>query len=153
MRTLIYKIKISKKDEFLLKNLQDRYSKDFRRVYKNLELSQDKEFLSSLNMSSSKLKEYLVKEVTSFWEKYQSTKNKIRERLESDENLSFKKITELKRSLKSDICFGGRKNLQRRTKGLISNSEWKELRLYPIVFYGETSRKGNRFFDFKALNW
>lgn len=152
MKTLVYKIKVSNEDKVKLKDIQEKYSKDFRRVYKNLELSQDKEFLSSLNMKSSKLKEYLVKEVTSFWEKYQSTKNKIRQRLGTDENLSFKKITELKRSLKSDICFGGRENLKRRTKGLISNSEWKELRLYPIVFYGETSRKGNRFFNFKDLS-
>ena len=35
---------------------------------------------------------------------------------------------------------------------MISNEEFKEKRLYPIVFYGETSRKGNRFFDFKELS-
>lgn len=155
MKTLVHRIKISNEDKVLLKDLQDKYSKDFRKVYKNLELCKDKEFLNSLNMESSKLKEYLTKEVILFYEKYQSTKNKIKEKLidlEENKELNFKKIVKLKRSLKSDICFGGRLNLQRRTKGLISNDEWKKLRLYPIVFYGEASRKGNRFFDFKNLS-
>jgi hypothetical protein len=151
LKTLVYKIKVSDEDKVKLKKIQENYSRDFRRLYNNLDLSQDKEFINSLNTKSSKLKEYLVKEVISFWEKYQSTKNKIKEKLENLE-LDFKKITELKRSLERGICFGGRKNLQRRTKGLITNEEWKELRLYPVVFYGETSRKGNRFFDFKNLS-
>lgn len=152
MKTLVYNIKVSDDDKVRLKSIQEKYSKDFRRVYNNLELSQDKEFIKSLNTKSSKLKEYLVKEVISFWEKYQSTKDKIIKRLENNKNLDFKKITDLKRSLNKGICFGGRKNLQRRTKGLITNEEWRDLRLYPMSFYGETSRKGNRFFDFKNLS-
>ena len=29
---------------------------------------------------------------------------------------------------------------------------WRELRRYPMCFYGETARKGNRFFDLKDIS-
>lgn len=146
---------MSDEDKLNLRKIQELYSIDFRKIYNNLELSCDKNYLNTLNTKSSKLKEYLIKEVISFREKYESTKSKIMEKievLENDREKNFKKIIALRRSLKKDICFGGRLNLQRRTKGLITNQQWKEYRLYPIVFYGETSRKGNRFFDFKDLS-
>ena len=157
MKTLVYKINVSDDDICIIKKFQEEYSIDFRRIYSNLELCKDKEFLKHLNTKSSKLNEYLTKEVISFYEKYQSGKDRIIKRIEELENGEidnkiFKNLVNLKKSLKSNICFGGRLNLQRRTKGLISNEEWKDLRLYPIVFYGETSRKGNRFFDFKDLS-
>lgn len=46
--------------------------------------------------------------------------------------------------------FGGVKNLVRRSKGLISNEEWKELRLNPVYLIGESPAKGNRKFSFGA---
>ena len=46
-----------------------------------------------------------------------------------------------------NIVFGGRKNYIKRTKGDISNSEWKELRLRNIYSIGEKNHKGNRLFD------
>lgn len=48
----------------------------------------------------------------------------------------------------SSRIFGGKKNLVRRSKGLISNQEWKELRLLPVYLIGESPAKGNRKFDF-----
>lgn len=44
------------------------------------------------------------------------------------------------------IVFGGRKNLIRRTKGLITKEEYQAKRLQPIQSIGETVKKGNRKF-------
>jgi len=159
MRTLCFKLNFNNpEDQLQLKEIQNLYSRDFRRVYNNLELTQDKTFLKSLRTKSSKLKDYLIKEVISFKEKYDINKSKILDKiteLEKLNNLSnkqFKNLVNLKKSFKSNICFGGRLNLKRRTKNLISNEEWKEQRLYTISIQGETSRKGSRFFDFKNIS-
>ena len=45
--------------------------------------------------------------------------------------------------------FGGKRNLARRAKGLITNEEFKELRLLPIHLIGEAPKKGNRKFTFE----
>lgn len=66
MRTLVYKIKVSKEDKEILKSLQEDYSIDFRKLYNNLDLSEDINYMNSLNFKSKKLKEYLIKEVKSF---------------------------------------------------------------------------------------
>lgn len=155
MKTLVYRIKVSESDKLILSEVQNKYSIDFRRIYNNLELQKDPTFLNSLNTKSSKLKEYLIKEVITFKEKYDIGKDRLLENIrtiESQKVINFKRLTELRRSYKSNVCFGGRVNLKRRTKGLISSEEWRKLRNYPIVFYGETSRKGNRFFDFSELS-
>lgn len=44
--------------------------------------------------------------------------------------------------------FGGKSNIIRRSKGLISNEEWKQCRLMPVYLIGESPAKGNRKFDF-----
>lgn len=44
------------------------------------------------------------------------------------------------------VVFGGRKNLIRRTKGLITKEEYQAKRLQPIQSIGETVKKGNRKF-------
>jgi hypothetical protein len=44
--------------------------------------------------------------------------------------------------------FGGKKNLVRRSKNLITNDEWKSLRILPLYIIGESPRRGNRKFDF-----
>ena len=44
--------------------------------------------------------------------------------------------------------FGGKKNLIRRAKGLITNEEWKQHRLLPVYLVGESPQKGNRKFNF-----
>lgn len=46
--------------------------------------------------------------------------------------------------------FGGKKNLIRRAKGLITNEEWKQHRLMPVYIVGESLHKGNRKFDFRT---
>ena len=164
MRTLVYKIKVSDLDKEFLKNYQKDYSIDFRKIYMNFELQKDSNFIKSLRIKNSKLLEYTLKEVIAFKEKYNSTQTKILDKINENQELLnksndskiknklFKKITLLKQSLKSNICFGGRLNLQKRTKNLITNEEFKEFRLYPITFYGETATKGNRFFELNDLS-
>jgi len=44
------------------------------------------------------------------------------------------------------MVFGGRANLERRRKGLITSEEWKELRLRPFTSRGDSTRLGNRHF-------
>ncbi len=157
MKTLVYNIKVSKEDQEVIKRLQDGYSMDFRKLYNNLDLQKDPTYLSELNIKSSKFREYLIKEVELFKEKYETNQSKIQERINKLEQgitdkKTFDKLTFLKRSLKSNICFGGRTNLEKRRKNLITNDKWKELRRYPMCFYGETASKGNRFFDLKDLS-
>ena len=44
-----------------------------------------------------------------------------------------------------DMVFGGKANLERRRKGLISSGEWKALRLLPFVSYGDSQKpRGNQ---------
>ena len=164
MRTLVYKIKLNSLDKEWILNYQKDYSIDFRKIYMNLELQKDTKFIKSLRIQNSKLYDYTLKEVIAFKEKYDSTQSKILNKINENQELLknnsnsliksklFKKITLLKQSLKSNICFGGRLNLQKRTKGLITKEQFKELRLYPITFYGETATKGNRFFGFNDLS-
>ena len=157
MKTLVYNITVSKEDQEVLKKLQDGYSMDFRKLYNNLDLQKDPTYLSELNTKSSKFREYLIKEVELFKQKYETNQSKLVDKINKLEqgiidNKTFNKITFLKRSLKSNICFGGRLNLEKRRKDLITNEEWRELRRYPMCFYGETTSKGNRFFELKDIS-
>ena len=126
-------------------------------MYCNIDLCSDKVYLSSLKIKSVRLKSYLVKEVKGFYETIEENKKKIQENIEEYEKelttykqkhkeKVFKKLVKSRKELKSKVVFGGKSELKRRTKNLISNEEWKECRLRPIIFYGETSRNGNRFF-------
>ncbi len=157
MKTLVYNITVSPEDKEVLKKLQDGYSMDFRKLYNNLDLQKDPIYLSELNIKSSKFREYLIKEVEVFKQKYETNQSKLVEKINKLEigiidKKTFNKLTFLKRSLKSNICFGGRTNLEKRRKNLITNKQWRELRRYPMCFYGETASKGNRFFDLKNIS-
>jgi hypothetical protein len=44
------------------------------------------------------------------------------------------------------MVFGGRKNLERRRKGFISDGDWRALRLRPLVSLGDKIYAGNRHF-------
>lgn len=157
MKTLIFKLKNNDNNVETIKSLQQDYSVCFRQIYNNLDLIKDDNFMGSLRIKSSKLKEYLIKETIAFDEKRSYNLKKIQENIDelnSYEKLNpkqFKHLKYLERSIKSKIVFGGKINLIKRSKNLITKEEWKDKRLYPLVFYGETSRKGNRFFDFKEL--
>jgi hypothetical protein len=49
-----------------------------------------------------------------------------------------------------DMVFGGRANLARRQKGLISRDEWREKRLRPFTSRGDRTFLGNRHFRLDA---
>jgi hypothetical protein len=51
-----------------------------------------------------------------------------------------------KRVPDGSMVFGGKKNLERRRKSLITNAEWKSLRLRPLTSLGDSFYKGNRHF-------
>jgi hypothetical protein len=51
-----------------------------------------------------------------------------------------------KRVPDGSMVFGGKKNLERRREGLITNEEWKALRLRPLTSLGDASFLGNRHF-------
>lgn len=50
------------------------------------------------------------------------------------------------------IIFGGKANLRRYLKKLISKDEFKENRMLPITIQGEQLHKGNRLFNFNLTN-
>lgn len=161
MKTLVFKLKIDTATTDTLKSCQYDWSTAFRRVYNNLDSIKDPTFLKSLSVKSSKAKEYLIKEVVAFHERKEASNltiqnhiDKLTKKLQSKDKLypkEYRHLQYLQKSLHSPVVFGGRSNLVKRSKGLISTDQWKELRLYPMTFYGETSRAGNRFFDFKEL--
>lgn len=57
----------------------------------------------------------------------------------------FKADTEIGLSKR---VFGGKKNLIRRSKNLITREEWKRLRMLPLYIIGESPPRGNRKFEF-----
>lgn len=161
MKTLVYNIECSEADREVLKLLQHQGNIDFRKCFNNMDLWQDIGFINSLNIKSKRYQEYLYKEVMSFYKKVEASKNKVLDKInelhEKREKKpltqkEFKKLSELKTSYNSKIVFGGKANLRKRTKGLISHEEFQENRLYPLTFYGEANKKGSRFFDFSNLS-
>jgi len=50
------------------------------------------------------------------------------------------------------IIFGGKNNLKRYMKGLITKDEFKKKRMLPITIQGEKLHKGNRLFNFDLEN-
>lgn len=158
MKTLKFKIKsFTEEDKQFIKELQINYSVSFRKAYNNLELLHDPAFLSSLKLSSEKQIEYLRKEVLTFEERNLKNKERILghiKELEGQKELTekeFKRLQRLRKSYERKVVFGGRKEITRRSKGLISSEEWRKKRLLPLVFYGQAASYGNRFFDLKDI--
>jgi IS605 OrfB family transposase len=50
------------------------------------------------------------------------------------------------------VIWGGRANLRKRAQGQITQSQWRQLRLRPMVLQGEACKKSNRLFDFSKLD-
>ena len=160
MKTIIFSLKLNDEDKEMIKYHQKSYSIAFRKCYNNLELLKDENFINEINnlIKSKRQQEYLIKEVLSFKKKNDSSKERILENIEKLEALGneispkeFKRLQRLKKSYKSNLVFGGKHQLKRRTKGLISKDEWQKGRLLPLIFYGEKHHKGSRFFDFKDI--
>jgi len=154
--------------------LQKQYSIAFRKLYCNAELISDETFINSIitkHIHSNKAYDYLAKEVLSFKNKEESYKEivkkniiKLYEKLKNETNIKIKskiqkKISLLNKSLNSNVVFGGKRLLQVITKQKNKNLElylknkrkFADNRLLPLVFYGESESKGNRFFNLKKL--
>jgi IS605 OrfB family transposase len=158
MKTLIFKINISDEDKKIISSLQNDYSISFRKMYNNIELMKDINFLNTLRIKSKKQIEYLQKEVISFFDRNETNKLKIKSNisvLEKYDKLSlkqFKHLQYLKKSLNKNNVFGDKKELVRLSKGDGDKDIWKKSRLLPLVFYGETARNGNRFFKLDNIS-
>jgi galactokinase/mevalonate kinase-like predicted kinase len=158
IKTLTYSININETDIEIIKSLQNDYSYSFRKMYNNMDLVIDKSFLSELKIKSKKQIEYLNKEVIAFYKRNQANKERISDNIDELLNKDkltkkdFKRLKSLEKSLKSNVVFGDKKELIKLSKSNGNKLRWKESRLLPLVFYGEKSRKGNRFFDLKGLD-
>lgn len=159
MKTLIFKINnLTDNDKDVIKSLQKDYSISFRKLYNNIDKIKDKPFLNTLPIKSTKQIEYLQKEIEKFYKIHQANKLRIQNninKLESKSKLSlkeFKHLQYLHKSLNKNICFGNKNELIKLSKGEGNLDIWQESRLLPLVFYGETSKFGNRFFDLKTIS-
>lgn len=157
MKTIVYKINVSDNDKELIGSLQNDYSISFRKMYNNIELMKDINFVNSLKIKSKKQIEYLQKEVEAFYDRNVANKDKILSninKLESKDKLNlkqFKHLQYLKKSINKKIIFGDKVELTKLSRGTGNKDKWKQSRLLPLIFYGEASRYGNRFFNLKNL--
>jgi len=166
---LTRKFKIRSDNANLIKEHQKRYSYAFRVVYNNLDLQVDPGFISDTREKyglSAKMYEYLVKEAIVWWDKLETRKKKLTKTIVSlkkgicvvdkkKRDKINKRIQRLENSVKREYVFGSRELARKMTKepeNIELKKEWKERRNYFMIFPGETSKKGSRFFDFKYLN-
>ena len=170
MLTKWYKIRVSEDDRGVLLQMQKNYSIAFRKIYNNMELMEDGGFIKEIRTRhniSAKAYEYLTKECKSFYDRDESTIKKRKELMgelrgkmnkekkPKKKQKINKKIIKLSRSLKGRAVFGGKSLLQKITKGkddLNNKEKFRKNRLLPLCFYGETERRGNRFFNFKGIS-
>ena len=165
-------------DEEFVKEKQKNYSYAFRRLYKMIEESSDKEFVSrfketfSLNdiefrslltdvksfkereIKEWEIKEARISELSKFLQKNNLTK---RERFKAQRRMAY-----LSRGIGRESVFGGRSLLQRlsrecnrkcRDEEKINQlrAEFRDNRILPFFVIGEANYKGNRFFSIKNL--
>ena len=83
MKTLVFGLHLSDEEKEVISSLQRDYSISFRKMYNNMELMQDKEFLKSLRIKSKKQIEYLQIEVLNFHDNDLSNKKRIEENIRS----------------------------------------------------------------------
>lgn len=67
------------------------------------------------------------------------------------ESALYQTKTLIKNNNDNKVIFGSKKQFIRRCKNLISNKEYKELRLSNIYSVGQANEKGNRFFSLDIL--
>lgn len=165
-------------DEGFVKEKQKNYSYAFRRLYKMIEESSDKEFVPRFKETFSLNDiEYrsLLADVKSFkereikeWKSKEARVSELRESLQKD-NLTkrerFKvqrRMVYLSRGIGREGVFGGRNLLRRlsrecnkthRDEERIKNlrAEFRRNRVLSFSVIGEANQKGNRFFDIKNL--
>lgn len=174
------KLKITSiNDEQFITNKVVNYSNAFRLLWKMLDESSDNVFIERFK-ERFKLSDIEYRSILAMakarWNAFDESNKKKQDKiaelekaLSSDNDLPkrkkykiFNKIAFLKRSLNSNIVFGGKSLLQELTRECNKDernaskieqlrSEWKNRRLMPFFITGEGNQKGNRFFDFKNI--
>lgn len=158
MKTIVFKINVTDDEINIINSLQNDYSVSFRKLFNNLELGEDKNFLNSLPIKSKKQIEYLKKEVECFYKRSENNKERILNNINKlsefkKPNLKkFRHLQYLKKSYNKKIVFGDTKELVKLSKGTGDINKWRESRILPLIYYGETSRDGNRFFNLKNIS-
>lgn len=167
-------------DSQFIRNKQDNYSYAFRRLYKMIEESSDKGFISrfkeAFSLNDIEYRSVLA-EVKSFRKRYETDiENKTKRIEELNEVIADKDtskrdryktkntIAYLTKGLTGEPVFGGL-SLQRRftaehnkkdgerDDALIARlkDKWHEKRVLPFFLTGEANQEGNRFFDFSRF--
>lgn len=130
MITLKLPINLAEEDKIFIKELQQKQSPTIRSAYKSASFG-----LAEISVREELRNRFKNSELDS-WFQQSAVKLGIGN-FKADKELGIEKR-----------IFGGKKNFVRRTKGLISNEEWKECRLLPIYLIGESPAGGNRKFKF-----
>jgi IS605 OrfB family transposase len=158
VKTIVFKINIAEEEIPVISKLQNEYSMSFRKLYNNIELMEDKNFLDSLLIKSKKQIDYLKKEVEAFYDRNKANKNKILDNISELENKKeklnlkqFRHLQYLKKSYGRKVIFGNTKELKKISKGEGDIEKWKNSRLLPLIFYGDASSYGNRFFKLETI--
>lgn len=110
--------------------------KDFIFEYQRIQSSMVKTAYSNSDLGQIELRKILKARGLDSWFQQSAIKSGLGMR-EVDKSLNVK-----------TRIFGGKKNFIRRCKNLISNDEWKKLKLFPIYSIGEAPKYGNRKFEF-----
>lgn len=161
-----------------IKQKQHNYSYAFRRLYKMIEESTDKEFICKFKeVFSLNDIEYrsLVSDVKSFkkreqeaWEVKQESIDELVESLENEKLTkrerfkALRKISYLSKGIGRESIFGGRKLIQKITyecnkkvrdteKIKQLTNEFRDKRIIPFMVIGEANQNGNRFFNLSTL--
>ena len=158
MKTIVFKINVLDEVVPVISKLQNEYSMSFRKLYNNIELMDDTNFLNSLFIKSKKQIDYLKIEVEAVYDGNKANKIKILENISELENKKeklnlkqFRHLQYLKKSYERKVVFGDTKELKKISKGEGDIEKWKNSRLLPLVFYGDSNHYGNRFFNLKTI--
>ena len=182
MTTYIFRLKLEESDKKIIIILQKKYSQLFRILFNHTEYLKDKEKISDLRKYynfSAKFMEYLISDVKTFIKKEETKKRKIKNKITKLQyqinviKTDCKKLRKLKKDLKtkqnqlkSKPVFGNKEYLiqisKLKNKELLTEEEqkslkihlkeYKKFRLRYLIFEGETSNKGNRFFNLTNIS-
>ena len=131
MITIKLKYKSSTEFNEFLPKLRNQYSNIFRYAYNRLHEGKTKKEIYHLILTLKNIE-------------------LIKSRMIVDSITDASSFYEQNKDMK--ITFGGKKELKRRSKNLISNKEWKEKRLKRLYSQGLTNLHGNRYFKIDFYN-
>lgn len=158
---LTYKLKIKNiSNTQLLDRKVSEHSYAFRYLYNNFGQKNNTEFLKNkFNLDTWQIVS-LKLEVVAKLNQTKTFKKKMTKKLQQLESYTpknkgqkykiQKKIRQCRKTLQSDIVFGGKNNLIKLQNGQITKEQWKQLRLIPKFISGQNFQKhGNRKIKFQ----